>query len=143
MVTDESVFIIQESYPNKIDIDIRLDDFDATGYLSSSSIASFYQEAFLKFISTIFLEKVSYRHVIISINIQYAEQCLSLKKAVIGLGVISISDDSYEVRMGMFDGANCLGQAAFIICLKDGGIPVAIPFAIKTKLVASLFEMAR
>ena len=138
--------LLLETYPYRADLDPRFGDMDIQGHLNNVALAGLYEEARVRFVSTIFQihdRPDGQRPVLAEARIRYLAEGRYPGRLTAACGMLHIGRTSYHIGQAMFQDRRCIGTADIVIVWTAAGRPVPIPEIFRAAMAGALVAGAK
>ncbi len=132
--------LLLETYPFHAELDPRFGDMDIQGHLNNVALAGLYEEARVRFVSSIFQihsRPDGQRPVLAEASIRYLAEGRYPGRLTAACGVLRLGRSSYGIAQAMFQAGRCIGTADIVIVWTEAGRPVAIPDIFRTAMAGA------
>ena len=133
------------TYPFATELVPRFGDMDVQGHLNNVALAGLYEEARVRFVSSLFQlhsRPDGQRPVLAEATIRYLAEGRYPGRLVAAAGVLRLGRTSYVIGQAMFQDNVCIGVADIVIVWTEGGRPCPVPEVLRGALSAALIESA-
>ena len=137
--------LLLETYPFHADLDPRFGDMDIQGHLNNVALAGLYEEARVRFISSIFTihsRPDGQRPVLAEASIRYLAEGRYPGRLTAACGVLRLGRTSYGIGQAMFQGGRCIGTADIVIVWTEAGRPIPLPDTFRSAMTRVLIAEA-
>ncbi len=131
------------TYPFATELVPRFGDMDVQGHLNNVALAGLYEEARVRFVSSLFQihsRPDGQRPVLAEATIRYLAEGRYPGRLAAAAGLLRIGRTSYVIGQAMFQNTVCIGTADIVIVWTEGGRPCPIPETLRAALATALIE---
>lgn len=132
------------TYPYATELDTRFGDMDVQGHLNNVALAGLYEEARVRFVSSLFpihSRPDGQRPVLAQATLRYLAEGRYPGRVVAASGVLRIGRTSYVIGQALFQGDVCIGTADIVIVWTASGRPAPIPRELGAALERALIDL--
>ena len=136
--------LLLATYPYSTELDTRFGDMDVQGHLNNVALAGLYEEARVRFVSSLFQlhsRPDGQRPVLAEATIRYLAEGRYPGRLTGAAGLLRIGRTSYVVGQAMFQHGICIGTADIVIVWTQTGRPTPIPHDLRAALERALIEL--
>ena len=137
--------LLLATYPFATELVPRFGDMDVQGHLNNVALAGLYEEARVRFVSSLFqlhARPDGQRPVLAEAAIRYLAEGRYPGRLVAAAGLLRLGRTSYVIGQAMFQNTACIGTADIVIVWTEAGRPCPIPETLREALAAVLIETA-